>query len=241
MRTLPPLLLLMAALAGAPQAAALPQAAAPAVRYDTAAVTVRRPEAERLEAYRRDPAYAYDREPDAPESLWARIGRWINAQLARLFSPALSPVRRWLAYLAVALGVGFAVTRLLRMELTGVVSRRGARAAATALPDEEALPAPDLQARLDAAVAALDYRRAVRLTYLLALRRLADARRVAWRLDKTNHEYLDELADPALREAFARLTYVFDYAWYGHFPVSAAAYERARRAAAALDLALTPA
>ena len=78
------------------------------------------------------------------------------------------------------------------------------------------------------ATAARAYRRAVRLLYLKTLKTLAADNLIDWQRDKTNHEYIAELRQPALRSSFAELTFLFEYIWYGDFPVDEGVFDRAR-------------
>jgi hypothetical protein len=47
-----------------------------------------------------------------------------------------------------------------------------------------------------------------------------------WEQGKTNHEYVNELRVPELKEPFSQLSYYFDYAWYGNFDVNRDLFER---------------
>ena len=88
------------------------------------------------------------------------------------------------------------------------------------------------------AIAEKRYRVAVRLLYLRSLRQLQDRAMINWRREKTNRDYLYELSDTRLRPLFADLTFVFEYIWYGEFPVDAAHFETAHAGFLAFDQAL---
>lgn len=196
------------------------------VRYDSSAVTVRTLPDEVLQAYRADPAYRYDAER-APETWWDRLkDRLWERLVAPLLSPGLGPLRRALFYLLVAGLVAFALLRLLRMEAGGLFYSRHAPGAVRLHEADAELPADDLERLVEEAVARQDYRRAVRLSYLRLLKHLSARGLIVWRPDKTNHDYAVELGRSSFRAAFARLTAVFDYVWYGDFPVDAALFAR---------------
>lgn len=74
-----------------------------------------------------------------------------------------------------------------------------------------------------------DYRRAVRYYYLWMLRTLEDKGTIEWHQEKTNAEYLQEIADNEEREAFQQASFIYDHIWYGEFPVDQPLYERARK------------
>lgn len=207
----------------------------PEVRIDTARVVVRTPPPDALARYRADPAFDYDRSGPEEPSLWARIKAWLWENIFRpLSASALRPVWRFVYYGVVGAAMVFLLLRLLRMDVRGVLRGKKTRVRPADLLEED-LATVDFEAGIEAAVAAGDYRRAVRLFYLKALRELADRNLIVWRREKTNHAYVDELRRSPLRRSFAELTYLFEYIWYGEFPVDEAAFGRMRRAFARFD------
>ncbi len=200
-----------------------------AVRFDSSEVAVRALEAGALEAYRSNPAFVYD-EAQEPVTWWDRFKRWVRETFIEpLFSDELSPVRRFVFYAILAAVLLFAVSRLLRVEWRGLFYGKGAAPALTFEEVEDNLAETDFDRLIAEAVAARNYRRAVRLSYLKALKELAARDLIAWQRDKTNHEYLGELRRPELRPAFAALTYQFEYAWYGDFPVDERVFARVQQ------------
>lgn len=218
--------LVLAVLAGPAGAPAARGQEAPVLRLDSSRVAPRAVPEAALQPFRDDPAFRYTR-AKAPETWWDRFKRWLADVLtAPLRSPGLAPWRRFVFYALVALVLGYALMRLLRMEPGGLFYARRA-SPAVRLDEADADPRGlDLDALIAEAVAAHDYRRAVRLSYLRVLRRLAERGLIDWRTDKTNHDYVAELGASPLRPAFARLTAAFEYAWYGDFPVDAATFAR---------------
>lgn len=69
-------------------------------------------------------------------------------------------------------------------------------------------------------ISAGNYRLAVRLMYLRTLRDLSLRNVINYTHEKTNSDYLFQLAGSAYYKNFFRLTRNFDYTWYGHFPLS---------------------
>ncbi len=120
------------------------------------------------------------------------------------------------------------------MDVRGVLRTKKTRVRPADLLEED-LTSVDFDADIAAAAARGDYRRAVRLFYLKALRELADRNLIVWRREKTNHDYVAELRRSPLRRPFSELTYLFEHIWYGAFPVDEAAFGRMRRAFARFD------
>ncbi|MFQ5572484.1 MAG: DUF4129 domain-containing protein, partial [Rhodothermales bacterium] len=163
-------------------------------------------------------------------SWWGRFMAWLRD---KIFGPLadLNAGRyiEWLFYVVAAIGIVFAVTRLLRMEVAGVFSPKPEHADLGFDTLEEDIRELDFDRLVEAAVAARQYRRAVRLLYLKTLKNLADRHLIDWQRDKTNHEYIDELRRPALRGALAELTTLFEYVWYGDFSIDEGTFGQVRR------------
>lgn len=74
----------------------------------------------------------------------------------------------------------------------------------------------DIQQAIDAK----NFRLAVRLMYLRTLRDLSDRKLISYTHEKTNSDYLFQLAGTTYYKNFFRLTRSFDYTWYGQFELS---------------------
>ena len=92
------------------------------------------------------------------------------------------------------------------------------------LPQE----AVDPDAALRAAVEKGEYTQAVRLLFLQTLMTLAKRGRLKMEKDKTNREYLRELAGAPWSRDFARLVLQYEYTFYGGFVLGAPDFERVR-------------
>ena len=75
------------------------------------------------------------------------------------------------------------------------------------------------------AVAAGNFRLAIRLWYLRILKELSERSIIDYRYGKTNSDYVAQLAGSRYYRDFFRLTRNFEYTWYGQFDLSAEAYE----------------
>ena len=212
----------------APGAAAQNVTAEP-VQYDSSAVVARAPGSDALQPYRDDADFLYDREPPQTFSLWDRIQQWLKDNIFGPLGDATPDwVGEWFFYLLAAAGIVFAIVRLLRMDIGGAFYGKNeqSRLAFETVADD--IREMDFDRLIDEAVAARHHRRAVRLLYLKTLKALAARRLIDWQRDKTNHEYIAELRAPSLRRSFAALTTLFEYVWYGDFPVDEDLFGRVR-------------
>lgn len=187
-----------------------------------------RPAPDLLDAYRADPDFQYDDPQAEGPSLWERLWDWLRRTVWQPVAESTSAGFREAVVIGLAvLVLGWAVARLLRVEGGGVFARRdGSAGTGAPLLDAEEIAGVDLDARLRDALNGGDHREAVRVRYLRLLQALDAAGALAWRRDKTNRQYVAEVAGaaPALAAPFRRATRVFDAVWYGERPVSADLY-----------------
>jgi hypothetical protein len=77
---------------------------------------------------------------------------------------------------------------------------------------------------IDKAAAQGNYRLAIRLMYLELLKNCAERNIIQYKQERTNMDYLMQIASTAWYKDFFRLTRHFEYAWYGKFDISPQAY-----------------
>jgi len=177
-----------------------------------------------LDKYANDPAFNYYTKKFKPqESLWDRFWRWFWQMIRRLF-PDLTPGAPTPAISYVLIGlvvifVLFVIYKLLSSDLSNMFSRESKE---TMLPYNESLEnihEITFDEEIEKALAARNYKLAVRLLYLSSLKQLNDAQLIHWQIEKTNSVYLEELTNVDQRQSFSVLTRQFEYIWYGNFPV----------------------
>ncbi len=190
------------------------------VRDDRAPVRVRYPETEHLRDLQTDHAYQYGRDAPPPENPVARFFSWLFGKLGQfLRSKAYENVWQYVILAAIA---GLAIYLLARAEVLGFLFPR--KAQATGIDYEnlaEDIQEINFEAAIDEAVGLRNFRLAVRLLYLQTLKQLTNAGHIAYKPDKTNRQYVQELATSGLQSDFEKLTRRFEFVWYGDFPVDA--------------------
>jgi len=82
----------------------------------------------------------------------------------------------------------------------------------------------DYDKEIAAAIAAQNFRLATRLMYLRTLRELSDRGLIQYKNERTNSDYLFQLAGTSFYNDFFRLTRDFEYTWYGEFALSTEAF-----------------
>ena len=130
---------------------------------------------------------------------------------------------RYFFYLLVILAVIWIIYRLVVVNSLFVFNSRK-KDHAHDLEDEIALEG-NIRERIDAAVRNGDYRLATRLLYIDTLQWLDQLQLIRYKADSTNQEYVQQMDRTPRGRAFRQLTRVFDYVWYGQFPVSREKFE----------------
>jgi len=83
-----------------------------------------------------------------------------------------------------------------------------------------------LDDKINRAVNEGNYRSAIRFLYLKGLRLLNDRGWIRYHAQATNHEYVQQLSHYPVAGDFRFLTQVYDYVWYGEFPVNEEQFTR---------------
>lgn len=74
-----------------------------------------------------------------------------------------------------------------------------------------------------------DYRLAIRFYHILVLKRLSLKSFIKLEEDKTNEEYFYEVKQQAFSNDFKFTSYLYDYIWYGEFPINLRQYQTAKK------------
>jgi hypothetical protein len=86
--------------------------------------------------------------------------------------------------------------------------------------DNIELPFDKLDDKIREATDAGDYRLALRYMYLKALKKAGDKQLIHFHTDGTNHEYVNQMRNHPGEKDFRYLTNVYEYVWYGEFPLT---------------------
>ena len=203
--------------AGGPEGDAPPEERPAARAFDAKAIDALRAE------------YDYDADLRRAPSLWDRFKEWLAAWLEGLLgSKAGGFVIDNLLYLIAIITVIVAIVILSRNGLHRVF--HGApRSQGQVISDEDDIRELDLPAMIARAETDGDLRLAIRYHYLLVLRKLVDQGVLTWSPERTDRDYMRQIADASLRSRFAHVALVFQWVWYGHAEVDRERYASIRR------------
>ena len=187
---------------------------------DSTKIIVRKPLESEMTAFEKSKDYQYGvEESQVLDTWWKRLLRRFFDWFGNLFTGAGNPTFwKTTAYVFVASVVVYVILKLMGINFTGLYRKKNTNE----IPYEtlgENIHIIDFVNSITEAIAQKDYRLAVRLYYLKALKELSDRKMIDWRINKTNRSYVYELNSPTLRPDFEYITRQFEYAWYGDFPV----------------------
>ncbi len=189
-----------------------------------------------LEELRNDPAFDYSEEKEKEKKKKEEEQENdFNFPDLGLSKEAINLIGQILLYSLLAIVVVFVIIRLFNSNFRQLFFRRKVQPVTVNifedLPEDVNIHELNFTSLLDEAVANKQYRKAVRIHYLQALKRLTDRELIDWQVNKTNADYLLELREqqPSLISPFSNITRLFDYIWYGNFEIDADSYQQVDR------------
>ncbi|MNK38469.1 hypothetical protein D3C87_570600 [compost metagenome] len=203
-----------------------------ALKLDSSKTQVREFDNQSIQQYKEQKEFQYG--DDEPKGLtwWDRFWRNIWAWINRLFgqrettssAPSMWPLI--LKYSTIAICIVLIV--FVVFKLAGVDFKWfSGKSKTVEVPYDESLEnihEISFDDEISRTLQKGNYRLAVRLLYLQTLKHLTDKEIIDWQPNKTNLAYVYEMQGENGHEAFANLTYQFEYIWYGDFPVDKVAF-----------------
>lgn len=197
-------------------------------RNDTIAVKSRSFVQSKIDQLKSDPSMDYQQPPTVAESLWDRFKAFLRRVINEILRGAVhTNWGRVLVYIIGVVGIIVLVMMILKVNAFRVLSNSAEGAKNLQVLDEN-IHEMDFDKLIEEAVREQNFRKAIRLIFLNALKLLADKHFIQWQIGKTNQDYLGELSQSELRAGFKELNYFFEYAWYGNFTVKQDTYQRVR-------------
>lgn len=186
---------------------------------DSSAITVREPEQAKQQELLNDKDYIYDRKEEPPKNFWQRFTSWLRSKIREILdSKGGETSLTILQYLLIAAAIILIVFLLLKNNMRSIFYGKSASVATIDYSElNEDIHSINFNELIEMALAQKDFRRAIRLHFLRLLKELSDKNLIAWKLDKTNNDYLIELSNSSYREHFKTLATTYEYIWYGNF------------------------
>lgn len=206
------------------------------VKYDTQPLRLRQIQKEDLAVYENNPDFNYEVVQQNGIQWWEDFKTWIGNILLRIFEIFFG-VGKAVGYLAIFLRIipyilllfllFLLIKFFLNVNSRTIVHSKKNSAIVSLSEEEHIIKNEDISQLIERALAANDYRLAVRYYYLYMLQIMTEKDIIAWELQKTNEDYLKEIKKSHLKQPFTAITRLYDYIWYGGFDIDATKYARA--------------
>ena len=89
----------------------------------------------------------------------------------------------------------------------------------------EMIPKTELELRLEAAMAREDYRECVRIYFTFIMKELIRLRRIQWKRELTNYDYILQMMNKDGFSDFNRSVNIYDLVWYGDYEITSKEYQ----------------
>lgn len=206
-----------------------------AVKYDDSPLEKVDIEKEDIQAFLDDERFDYKIEK-VDNSWWEDIKNWFYNLVRRFFewifgvdrAPSyLAVFLKLLPYLLLGLLLYLIIRFFINVNSRALLDAKKNENLVSLSEEERIIKTEDIHGLIQQAVADKNYRLAIRYYYLLILRQLSEGEHIDWKPQKTNDDYLNELANEQLKTGFSKVTLLYDYIWYGEFTIENIAYEKA--------------
>jgi len=199
------------------------------IRIDSSQVIQKKFDQKVLESFKTQDDFNYSIAPNEAnvfERIWAWLGRVVKRMLSFIFDD-IGPAVGVLAAIVKAIPwivLGLLLFFILKFFLK--VNTRNATDVLETIPsiqltnDEELINNMQLNELIAQAIQVKDYRLAVRFYYLLILQKLTDKELIVWQQEKTNEDFIREVAKLKIASDFKEITQLYDFVWYGNFEIN---------------------
>ncbi len=189
---------------------------------------------ETIEEFKQDPDYDYS-EATAEDNWWSKFKRYIGLQWERfldwMFGDYEAPLLLAilldiLPYLLLGLLLALILYLFGKMNPGNYLFGTPSRGELHFNEEEKIIKTRDIKKLIEKAVAAENYRLAIRYHFLYILQQLSRQELVIYDASKTDEEYVQEIKAPELQRRFKRLNRIYDFVWYGNFATTALDYDK---------------
>ena len=175
---------------------------------------------DKIENYKNDPDFNYDVNQAEAEDWITKIKNWINQQLANIFSSeTYVTVMDYVYYGLMIIALILIIRGLIKADRRGLIFGKVNNKILTGTESEEIISSSDFDELIRSAIETKNYKLAIRYLYLKSLHLLANQGFIELKDNKTNYQYLNEIKNSRIAKAFQDTTRLFEWAWYGEFPI----------------------
>lgn len=177
--------------------------------------------------------FDYTQDTSQSKNLLARFLNWVFKGLEDVLGIKISPevlkVIETIIYIILIGIVIYIVVRILMgKDAVSFFKRKDAIVNSPITLAEEDIEKINLEDLISDALDTKNYRLAIRYMYLKVLQNLSATNMVEYHFEKTNTDYFKEIVDPSIKQGFSKVSYVYDYIWYGKFDLDEEGFNKAK-------------
>lgn len=175
--------------------------------------------------------FNYDTNTGESKNLLARFLKWLFQGIGDAVGIDIPynvlQIMEYIIYGLMGLLVIYLLIRIFINEKFNSIFSKKAKAIIDIDLSEQHIEVIDLDALMNAALKNKDYRLAVRYQYLKILKLLSQKEIIEWHFDKTNVDYEQEISGSKLKNDFKKVSYLYEYIWYGEQIINETDYTNA--------------
>ena len=191
---------------------------------DSSKIEIRKPSESSIAKFKSDKEFIYNEAQS--QNWWDAFWTWVGSKLSKLMgTKAFGFFQKYLGYIIILAALIIIILVLNKSKLRGFFYFSKENKINGFKEIKEDINAIDFDNLITEAISKSDYRIAVRLYYLKTLKLLSDRKLIDWKINKTNLNYVKELKEKELKKPFEKLTYLFEWIWYGEMPVTESVFK----------------
>lgn len=197
---------------------------------DSTKIEIRKFDPEKIKAFKSDEAYDYsistpENTQESSNLLWDLLRKLFSISTK---DEMLSFWEVFVVILVIAF-VGFMIIKITKADKSWFWrSNDSGRKITSSFAEFEHVNDADFRSLIEDAIRSKNYKVAVRYFYLQMLKDLNSRKLITWKADKTNSDYIAEIASAKLKDKFSRTALIYEYIWYGDFVIQEEIFESAR-------------
>lgn len=206
------------------------------IKKDTSYIQQIQIEESQLDAFRNNPDFDYDVVKSAAPDWWISFKNWLGNIVLKFFewlfgvekaAGAFNVFLQILPYFLLVILLFILIKFFLSVNARAVMHAKKNQSIVALSEEEHIIKNENIQQLIATALTQKDYRLAVRYYYMYMLQLMSEKELIVWELQKTNEDYTRELKQQELMMPFAAITRLYNYFWYGEFPIDESKFKKA--------------
>lgn len=193
--------------------------------------SVRTLDKNKLNSYKSNPDFDYERKSESSMTFFEKIIEWIKDKIRTLFyDEEYATVSDVIMYSLMGIALLIIISGIFKTETRNIFAKNTPASSIYYDESEENIHELNFDELIAQTLRNQNYRLALRLTYLKLLKDLDSANIIKWRGDKTNHELIIQIKQQQISTPAKELTRKFENIWYGGIEINEDGYASYRNA-----------